>query len=72
MKLKGTWGQNSNALWHNYCKGMLTASNFFRISRLKDRTNPDNLISNLMGKWKYYSDSDHLPAPLELGEGNSV
>ena len=44
---------------------MLTASNVFRISRLKDRTNPDNLISNL-------SESDHLPPLLEWGRRKEI
>ena len=50
---------------------MLTASNVFRISRLKDSTNPDNLISNLMGK-SSISDSDHLLPPLEWGRKKEI
>ena len=66
-----TRGQNDNSLWHQYRKGMLTASNFFRISRLKESTNPEKLISTLMGECKLNL-SDHLPAPLEWGRKKEV
>ena len=43
-----TRGQANNELWMNFRKGMITASSFHGVSRLKDTTNPDKLIRFLM------------------------
>ena len=45
---KCTRGQSDNPVWMKYRKGMMIASGFHRISKLKESTDPDKLIRFLM------------------------
>ena len=61
---KCTRGQSDSNMWQQYRKGMITASNFFRISRLKDTTDPKNIIKLLIEGTSF----DIVPQPLKWGK----
>lgn len=61
-----TLGQRTNSKWFDYRQGLITASNFYKVTHLRDSTNPDNLIKSLLSRVGNYS-NNNLPPALKWG-----
>ena len=65
---KCTRSQSDNPMWMKYRKGMMTASSFHRVSKLKVSTDPDELIRFLMEGGSFVI----VPAPLLRGRKKEI